>query len=157
MRKFVVCNSRKKHSNQSADLVKSDDHTIIYCKNLKTVFEAWAELRPNVTRVTINNFTEDPVFTINPFYMNLQVNTNIKEIFFNCYTHDFWLKFILDTSPSVEQLYFFKLTKEKLKYAAENLEQLTNIYCDYIEEDAEDYYKKMKKTEKDINTSIKIN
>jgi hypothetical protein len=157
MKKFIVCNASKKQFKLSAELAKSEDHWIIYCKNLKTVFEVWSELRQNVTRVTINNFTDDPIFTIDPFYMNLQVNTNIREIHFNCYTHEFWLKFILDTSPNVEKLYFYKLTKEKLKYAAENLEQLTNIYCDYIEDDAEDFYKKMKKTEKDINTRIKIN
>jgi hypothetical protein len=154
MKKFVVCNANKRVRQATTS---GEDHTIIYCKDLKTVFEAWSQLGPNVSKVTINIFTEDPKFTIDPFYMNLQVNTNIKEIFFNCYTHEFWLKFILDTCPNLESLNFYKLTKEKIKYAAENLEQLTSIYCEYIEEDVLDFYKTMKKTEKDINTRIKIN
>lgn len=156
MKKFVVCNASKKDFKQ-AELLSGDEHLIIYCKDLKTVFEAWSQLSLAVKKVTINVFTEDPTFTINPFFMNLQVNTSIKEISFNCYTHEFWLKFILDTCPNLETLYFYKLTKEKIKYAAENLENLANIYCEYIEEDTTNYYKQLKSTEKDINTKIKIN
>jgi hypothetical protein len=156
MKKFVVCNASKKNWKQS-DLTEKDEHLIIYCKNLKTIFEAWTQLSPNVKKVTLNVFTEDPIFTINPYFMNLQTNLAIKEIDFNCYTHDFWLKFILDTCPNLETLYFFKLTKEKVKYAAENLEHLKHIYCDYIEEDTSEFYKTLKANEKDINTKIKIN
>lgn len=156
MKKFLVCNASKNNWKQP-DLVEGDEYLIVYCKNLKTVFEAWSKIGPNVKRVTINVFTEDPTFTIDPFFLNLQVNTTIKEIFFNSYTHDFWLRFILDTCPNLEVLYFYKLTKAKVKYAAENLENLTNIYCDYMEEDAKEFYKQMKMNEKDINTGIKIN
>lgn len=157
MKKFVVCNASKKHWRETPELLSGDEHLIIYCKDLKTVFEAWSSLSLAVKKVTINVFTEDPTLTINPFFMNLQVNTNIKEISFNCYTHDVWLKFILDTCPNLETLFFHKLTKEKVKYAAENLENLVNIYCEYIEEDTANYYKQLKSTEKDINTKIKIN
>lgn len=130
---------------------------IIYCKDLKTIFEAWSTLHPAIKKITINVFTEDPTFTIDPYFMNLPVNTHIREIDFNCYTHDFWLRFILDTCPNLEILFFYKLTKEKLKYAAENLEYLRNIYCEYMEEGAADYYKQLKSTQKDINDKIKIN
>lgn len=130
---------------------------IIYCKNLKTVFEAWRIITPAVKKVTINVFTDEPTFTIDPFFMNIPINTNIREIHFNCYTHDFWLRFILDTCPNLEVLYFYKLTKDKVKYAAENLERLTNIYCDYVEEDVVEFYKQFKSTEKDVNAKIKIN
>ncbi|CRL01947.1 CLUMA_CG015224, isoform A [Clunio marinus] len=156
MKKFVVCNSSKKHFKQT-ELHEGEEHLIIYCKDLKTVFEAWSELDSSVKKVTINVFTEDPTFTINPFHLNLEINTNIREISFNCYTHDIWLKFILDTCPNLETLYFYKLTKDKLKYAAENLEHLKHMYCDYIEDDASEFYKKFKSTEKDINKNIKIN
>lgn len=156
MKKFLVCNASAKGWKEP-DLHEGDQHLIIYCKDLKTIFEAWKEIGSKVKRVTINVFTEDPIFTIDPFFLNLQVNTNIKEIFFNSYTHDFWLKFILDTCPNLETLYFFKLTKSKIKYAAENLESLTNIYCDFIEDDVKSYYKEMKANVKDINTGIKIN
>jgi hypothetical protein len=156
MKKFVVCNAVRKNWRQN-EVVEGEEHVIIYCKNLKTIFEAWSELNPSVKVVTINVPTDDPTFTINPFYMNIPVNTNIREINFNCYTHDFWLKFILDTCPNIETLYFFKLTKEKVKYAADNLEKLRNLYCDYIEQDTAEYYKQLKATEKDINMKIKIN
>lgn len=156
MKKFVVCKSSKK-SFRTADLVEGDEHAIIYCKDLKTVFEAWSDLTPEVKAVTINVYTEDPSFTVDPFFLNLPVNTNIKEISFNCYTHDFWLRFILDTCPNLETLFFFKLTKEKIKYAAENFEFLTHIFCDYIEEDTADFYKELKTMDKGINKRIKIN
>lgn len=156
MKKFVVCSASKKNWKQS-ELVDGDEHLIIYCKDLKTVFEAWSQLGSVVKKVTINVFTDDPTFTVNPYFLNLPINTNIKEIVFNCYTHDFWLMFILDTCPNLESLYFFKLTKDKVKYAAENLEHLRYLYCDYIEEDTEDYYKQLRATEKDVNTKIKIN
>lgn len=156
MKKFVVCSASKKNWKQN-EVVEGEEHVIIYCKNLKTIFEAWSGLNPAVKKVTINVPTDDPTFTINPFFMNLQVNTNIREIYFNCYTHDFWLKFILDTCPNLETLYYFKLTKEKVKYAADNLENLRSIYCDYIEQDTAEYYKQLKATENDINTKIKIN
>lgn len=155
MKKFLVCNASKKEWKKP-DLIEGDEHLIVYCKDLKTIFEAWRQITPSVKRVTINVFTEDPVFTIDPFYLNPQVNTSIKEIIFNTYTHDFWLKFILDTCPNLESLYFYKLTKEKVKYAAENLESLTNIYCSYMDEDTKEFYKQMKTTEKDINSGIKI-
>ena len=155
MKKFLVCNASKKSWKRN-DFIQGEEHMIIYCKDLKTVFEAWSQLTPAVTKVTINVFTEDPKFTINPFFLNLPVNTNIREISFNCYTHDYWLRYILDTCPNLETLYFYKLTKDKVKYAAENLENLTNIYCEYIEPDATEFYKHMKATEKDINTKIKI-
>lgn len=156
MKKFVVCSASKRNWKQN-EVTGGEEHVIIYCKNLKTIFEAWNCLNSSVKKVTINVPTDDPTFTINPFYMNLAVNTNIREIYFNCYTHDFWLKFILDTCPMLETLYFFKLTKEKVKYAADNLENLRSIYCDYIEQDTAEYYKQLKLTEKDINTMIKIN
>lgn len=154
MKKFVVCNkSKKSWSNLSV----GEEHVIIYCKDLKTIFEAWSRLGAAVKKVTINVFTEDPTFTINPYFLNLAINTSIKEIEFNCYTHDFWLKFILDTCPNLESLYFYKLTKDKVKYAAENLEHLKHLYCDYIEEDTVDFYKHLKTTDKDLNGGIKIN
>ena len=156
MKKFVVCNSSKRNWRQN-EVVVGEEHVIIYCKNLKTIFEAWSELNSAVKIVTINVPTDDPTFTLNPFYMNLPVNTTIREISFNCYTHVFWLRFILDTCPNLETLYFFKLTKEKIKYAADNLEKLRNIYCDYIEQDTAEYYKQLKATEKDINMKININ
>lgn len=156
MKKFVVCNSNKKNWKQS-ELTDGEEHLIIYCKDLKTIFEAWSKLSPLVKKVTINVFTEDPTFTVNPYFLNLPINTSIKEIDFNCYTHDFWLKFILDTCPNLETLFYFKLTKEKVKYAAENLENLKHIYCDYIEEDTADFYKQLKSMDKDVNTQIKIN
>lgn len=156
MKKFVVCNASKKNWKQT-DLTDGDQHLIIYCKDLKTVFEAWNQLSSAVKKVTINVFTEDPQFTVNPYFLNLPINTNIKEIVFNCYTHDSWLNFILDTCPNLENLYYFKLTKEKVKYAAENFEHLKHLYCDYIEEDTAEFYKQLKSTEKDINTRIKIN
>lgn len=156
MKKFVVCSASKRSWNQE-NLIQGDEHLIIYCKDLKTIFEAWNELNPNVKKVTINVFTEDPTFTVNPYLLNLPINRNIKEIAFNCYTHDDWLRFILDTCPNLETLSFFKLTKEKVKYAAENLENLTNIFSDYVENDVKQFYKQLKATEKDINTHIKIN
>lgn len=156
MKKFVVCNASKKNWKRN-DLVAGEEHLIIYCKDLKTVFEAWSQLSAAVQKVTINVFTDDPTFTVNPYFLNLPINTNIKEIVFNCYTHDFWLKFILDTCPNLESLFFYKLTKEKVKYAAENLEHLSHLTCDYIEEDTEEFYKQLKIMEKDVNTQIKIN
>lgn len=156
MKKFVVCSANKRSWNQE-NLIQGDEHLIIYCKDLKTIFEAWNELSSVVKKVTINVFTVDPTFTVNPCMLNLQVNRNIKEITFNCYTHDYWLRFILDTCPNLETLSFFKLTKEKVKYAAENLENLTNIYSEYIEPDVKQFYKHLKATERDINTHIKIN
>lgn len=156
MKKFVVCSANKKTWNQD-NLIQGDEHLIIYCKDLKTIFEAWSQLSQVVKKVTINVFTDDPTFTVDPCLMNLPVNTNIKEINFNCYTHDYWLRFILDTCPNLETLSFFKLTKDKMKYAAENLENLTNIFYEYVEPDVTQFYKHLKATEKDINTHIKIN
>jgi hypothetical protein len=147
MKKFVVCNAVRKNWRQN-EVVEGEEHVIIYCKNLKTIFEAWSKLNPSVKVVTINVPTHDPTFSINPFYMKIPVNTNIREINFNCYTHDF---------SNLETLYFFKLTKEKVKYAADNLEKLRNLYCDYIEQDTAEYYKQLKATEKDINMKIRIN
>lgn len=156
MKKFAVCSSSKKNWRRN-DFEQGEEHMIIYCKDLKTVFEAWSTLNPAVKKITINVFTEDPKFTVDPYFMNLPVNTTVKEIDFNCYTHDFWLRFILDTCPNLEILFYYKLTKEKIKYAAENLEYLRNIYCEYMEEGVAEYYKQLKSTQKDINDKIKIN
>lgn len=156
MKKYVLCNASKKNIKPK-ELVDGEEHMIIYCKDLKTVFEAWSCMTPSIKRVTINVFTEDPTFTLNPYFMNLPVNTNIRELYFNCYTHDFWLRFLLDTCPNLEILYFYKLTKDKIKYAAENFENLTHLYCEYIEEDTMEFYKTIKSTQKDLNTKIKIN
>lgn len=156
MKKFLVCNPKIRSWKQSNQKV-GDEHVIIYCKDLKTVFEAWSQMGAAVKKVTINVFTEDPKFTINPYFLNLAINTTIKDIEFNCYTDDVWLRFILDTCPNLETLYFFKLTKDKVKYAAENFEHLKHLYCDYMEEDTEEFYKQLKATNKDLNCEIKIN
>jgi hypothetical protein len=156
LKNFVSCES-KNHKFKSIELNDKEEHSIIYCKNLATIFKVFYELDENVKKITINVPTYDPQLTIIPTYMNLKVNTNIKEIHFNCYTHDFWLHFILDVCPNLEILHFFMLTKEKIKYAAENLEYLKHIYCDYIEDDVEKYYKTLRSSQKDVNQDIKIN
>lgn len=156
MKKFLICKSSEK-SWSSATVFAEEKHVIIYCKDLKTVFETWSQLGADVQAVTIHVFTEDPTLSINPYFVNLTINTNIRKVKFNCYTHDFWLRLILDTCPNLESLYFFKLTKSKVKYAAENLEHLQHLYCDYIEDDVVEYYKKMKVDDKSLNGEIKIN
>ncbi|KAG5682530.1 hypothetical protein PVAND_011877 [Polypedilum vanderplanki] len=156
MKKFVACNASKKRWKVNSS--KDDEHLIIYSKDIKTVFQAWQEINSNVQRLTINIFTEDPVLSINPYFVsNLEVKMNIKEINFNCYTHDYWLTLILSLCPNIEKLYFFKLTKEKLKYIAEHLDYVKNIECDFIESDTIEFYNDMRKQRKDINTDIKIN
>lgn len=156
LKTLLSCES-KHHKFKTIELQENEEHSIIYCKDLRTIFNVFNELDETVKKLTINVPTYDPTLTINPSYMNLKVNTNIKEIHFNCYTHDFWLQFILDVCPNLEILHFFMLTKEKIKYAAENLEYLRYITCDYIEDDVEKFYKTLKSTEKDVNQIIKIN
>lgn len=138
---------------------RNDEHLIIYCKDLITVFEAWQEqISPSIKKVTINNFTDDPKLSINPYLIpNLRVSTDITEVNFNCYTHDYWLTLILSLCPNVRKLHFFKLTKEKLLYIAEHLEYVTHIECDYVENDIVDYYRDLVSHRNDINSDIKIN
>jgi hypothetical protein len=157
MKKFVACNASNKRwkVNSSSD----DDHLIIYSKDITTVFQAWQDqIDAAVHRVTINIFTDDPVLTINPYLVpNLEVKTCVKEINFNCYTHDYWLALILSLCPNVEKLYFFKLTKEKLKYIAEHLDCVRRVECDFMEGDTIEFYTNLKRQRRDINADIKIN
>lgn len=159
MKKFLVCNASKRVFSERS-MSQSDEHLIIYCKNLTTIFKAWSDqqVNENVKKITINVFTDDPSLSINPYMMpNLNVCTHVREIAFNCYTHDFWLSLVLSLCPNVEVLHFFKLSKEKLRYLVEHLEYLTHITCDSMEEDLVDYYKELIKSDKTINCSIKIN
>lgn len=156
LQNFVSC-ELKNRNFQTIELKDNEEHSIIYCKNLATIFKIFNELSENVKKITINVPTYDPQLTIIPTYMNLKVNTNIKEIHFNCYTHDYWLRLILDVCPNLEVLHYFMLTKEKIKYAAENFEYLKHIFCDYIEDDVKKYYKTLRLSQKDVNQVIKIN
>lgn len=157
MKKFFVCRSNQNNFLKKPD--KTDDHLIVYCKDLITVFEAWRDhVDTTVKKVTINNFTDDPKLSINPYLMSeLTVNTNVKELCFNCYTHDYWLSLVLSLCPNVQKLHFHKLTKEKLKYIAENLEFVTHIKCYYLENDVIDFYNELITHRNDINSEIKIN
>lgn len=157
MKKFVVCNSSRKVWRNN--LSGGDEHLIIYCKDIKTIFEALRDqINSHVRKITIHLYTEDPQLSINPYLVpNLEVNTCIREINFNCYTHDYWLSLVLSLFPNVENLYFFKLTKEKLKYIAENLEHVRNIRCNYSDNDLVEYYHELITQRKDINTDININ
>lgn len=156
VKKFIACGAKKKEWKLS-NIEKNEEHVIIYCKDLKSIFVTWNNIDESVSKLTINVPTDDPRLTINPYFLNLKVKLNIKEIHFNCYTHDLWLQVILDQCPNLEILHFYKLTKEKVRHAAENFEHLRHIYCDYIEEATEEYYKELKSSNKDINQSIKIN
>lgn len=158
MKKFLVCNSTKKIWRDSG-LAANDEHLIIYCKDLKTIFQAWStHFSDNVKKITINVNTEDPSLSINPYFMpNLKISTNVREISFNCYTHDYWLALFLSLCPNVEVIYFFKLTKEKIKYLAEHLDRLVQINCDYMEDDLINYYKHLVANDKSLNGNIKIN
>lgn len=155
MKKFLACNASK--STWSVET--SDEHLIIYCKDLKTIFQAWSDqMTENVKKITINVFTDDPSLSINPYLSpNLNVCTHVREIIFNCYTHDFWLSLILSLCPNVEVLHFFKLTKEKLKYLVEHLEYLSHVTCDYAEDDLIEFYKEIKKRDKSVNSNVRIN
>lgn len=141
------------------NLNKNDEHLIIYCKDLKTVFEAWQDqINSSIRKITINNYTDDPKLSVSPYSMtNLSISTNVKEVNFNCYTHDYWLTLVLSLCPNVQKLHFHKLTKEKLKYIAENLEYVTHIKCFYADNDIMDFYNDLISHRKDINTDIKIN
>ncbi|KAL7038719.1 hypothetical protein ACKWTF_009669 [Chironomus riparius] len=158
MKKFLVCRSNPKHFIEKSN--KSDKHLIIYCKDLKTVFEAWHDhVDCTVKKITINNFTDDPKLSINPYALmpELTVSTSVKELNFNCYTHDYWMTLVLSLCPNVQELHFHKLTKEKLKHIAENLEFVTHIKCYYIENDIIDFYNDLISHRNDINSEIKIN
>jgi hypothetical protein len=158
MKSFLICRANK-NTWKYDDPNKKHEHLIIYCKNLKTVFEAWSnQFNSSATKITINALTDDPTLTINPYYVpNLNVSTSVRELNFNCYTHEYWLTIILSLCPNVEKLSFFKLTKEKLKYIAENLEHVKQIDCDYMERDVEDFYTQLISARNDINDNIKIN
>lgn len=156
LKRFVSCGAKQKQWKLN-NLKENEDHLIIYCKDLKKLFTTWNNIDDNVQRITVNVPTDDPHLSVNPFFMSLKVKLKIKEIHFNCYTHDFWLQLILDLCPNIEILSFYKLTKEKVRHAAENFEHLKHIYCDYIEEGTEEYYKELKSVTKDINENIKIN
>lgn len=159
MKKFLACNASKKV--WSAQMMsQNDEHLIIFCKDLKTIFQAWSDrqVNENVKKITINNFTDDPSLSINPYMMpNLTVCTHVREIIFNCYTHDYWLSLVLSLCPNVEVLHFFKLTKGKLRHLVENLEYLAHVTCNFMEDDVIDYYEKLIKNDKSINCNVRIN
>jgi hypothetical protein len=157
MKKFLACNASEKR--WKVDPSGDNQHLIICSKDIKTIFQAWQDhINSQTYRVTINIYTEDPMMSVNPYLVpNLEAKTCVKEIYFNCYTHDYWLALILSLSPNVERLYFFKLTKEKLKYIAEHLDYVRNIECDYMENDTIEFYNNLKAERRDINADIKIN
>lgn len=157
MKKFLVCRSNQRIFIEKSD--KSNKHLIIYCKDLKTIFEAWQDhVDSTVRKITFNNFTNDPKLSKNPYLMpELMISTSVKELNFNCYTHDYWLTLVLSLCPNVQKLYFYKLTKEKLRHIAENLEFVTHIKCYYLENDVIDFYNDLISNRNDINSDIKIN
>lgn len=156
MKKFIVCN--KNSQTFFTDNLKSN-HLIIYCKDLTTIFRAWeSQLNNSIQKITIHVSTTDPTLSIDPIFIsNLEISTSVKEITFNCFTHNYWLFIILSLCPNVEKLYFFKLTKEKLQYVAENLERVTIVKCDFMETDTLKFYQDLISQKKGVNTDIKIN
>lgn len=115
-------------------------------------------MNENVKKITINAFTDDPSLSINPYFMpNLNVCAHVREISFNCYTHDYWLSLVLSLCPNVEVVHFFKLTKGKLLYLVEHLENLTHVTCDYMEDDLVEYYEDLVRNNKALNCNVKIN
>jgi hypothetical protein len=159
MKKFLACNANKRVWSENS-MSHNDEHLIIYCKNLSTIFKAWSDqqVNVNVKKITINNFTDDPSLSINPYTMpNLSVCPHVREIHFNCYTHDYWLSLVLSLCPNVEVLHFFKLTKGKLRYLLEHLEYLTHVTCEYMEDDLINYYEELIKSDKSLNCNVKIN
>lgn len=156
MKNILACASSSSRVWTENKLNDDDEHLVIYCKELSTIFKAWRHLTESMKKVTINVFTEDPTFAFDPTCLDHKIHTSIKEINFNCYTHRVWLNLILDVCPLVEKLHFFKLTKEKLEYAANNLEYLRHVSCDYMEIDTMEFYHNLKATKTDINKSILI-
>lgn len=140
-------------------MAANDQHLIIYCKDLKTIFNAWStHYSDNVKKITINCYTEDPILSTNPYLMpNLKISTNVKEIIFNSYTHDYWLALFLSLCPNVEAIFFFKLTKQKIRYLAEHLDRLVHVKCDYMEDDLIEFYEELMANDKSLNGNIKIN
>lgn len=158
MKKFLVCNATKKKVWNDSGMEKNE-HLIIYCKDLKTIFQAWnTHYSDDVKKITLNVYTDDPIISINPYFMsNLKISIHVKEINFNCYTHDYWLALFLSLCPYVEILHFYKLTKEKLKYLAEHLDHLRHVHCDFMESDLIEFYEQLLSNDKSLNGNIKIN